>query len=164
MEPIQFSEEQKRALTEFTNACNALKNRVAALNQEAEARLGGLAETTKQLAAATRRNKKIMKVVLISFAIKLVITGFLVAGWLALDRATDEIDSIQNNQGSQLCALYTVFINADTPEGRKLAEKRGDDMQQRDRAFAQIRESYQELGCAPELYPNGTLPKNARFN
>jgi hypothetical protein len=57
----------------------------------------------------------------------------------------NEVVRIQHD--SALCPLYQIFINADTPAARAAAEKRGDDMEQRDRSFATIRQSYAALNC-----------------
>lgn len=56
-----------------------------------------------------------------------------------------EVVSVQHD--SALCPLYELFINSDTPEARERARQRGDNLEDRAKAFEIIRDSYRALNC-----------------
>lgn len=54
---------------------------------------------------------------------------------------------VDTQQNYALCPLYQLFLNSDTAAGREAAIRRGDDIAERAKAFAVIRQSYTALNC-----------------
>jgi hypothetical protein len=104
-----------------------------------------------------RKQRRIITAVLISFLMDIVVTVLIAVGAANLSNTQNSVKDLQGNQGDQLCSLYTIFINADTPAQKKVAEKSGQDLKYRRVAFDQIRESYRKLDCEPPLNANGDL-------
>lgn len=91
------------------------------------------------------RSGKLTRFIVIGLVV--VVVAVLGVGAVAIFNVTklNEVVTIQHD--SALCPLYQLFLNSDTPTARAAAERRGDDLVQRDKAFLTIRQSYTALNC-----------------
>lgn len=151
---------KREALAEFTTACEALIDRIRCVSAQVEAELATVKGRTDWLIQRAKRLRFGMRIL---YGLSALVTAAAIA--LAAIAATmahtqsdlQKSDRLQTD--SALCPLYSVFINADTPQARERAERQGTGGEARADAFAQIRESYTVLGCMPHLNPDGTLPR-----
>lgn len=98
--------------------------------------------------AKLTQSGKLTRMIVVVLAIVLV--GVLSVGAVQFINVRTLNNVVTVQRDSALCPLYQLFLNSDTPAGRAAAERRGDDLVQRDKAFLTIRQSYTALNCQAE--------------
>lgn len=112
--------------------------------QEAANLRDELADLMK-IQADLKRNQRMQQRILVAIGIIIIlVVGLSVTQVYSLAKLNSVV-TVQHD--SALCPLYKLFINSDTPQAAAAAEKRGDDMAERAKAFATIRISYAALKC-----------------
>lgn len=130
-----MTEDQDQRIAELTDAAEEIVNSVNALNRETGGQL-------IDLAVRAKRNRAMIIALIISLALDVFLTVFMI-------HLTVRVDDAQKLTKTQvLCPLYQQFVNADTPQARAFAIKTGQDIKARDTAFRVIHHSYDVLGCA----------------
>lgn len=130
-----MTEERDTRIAELTQAAEQIADGVNALNRETGGQL-------VSLAVRARRNRIMIWGLVASMALDVLLTIFMV-------KLTYEVDEAQQLTRNQvLCPLYQQFVNADTPEARERARLAGQNLKDRDVAFAVIHKSYDALECA----------------
>lgn len=109
---------------------------------------GGTGDQLVTLAKAQQHNRRMIWALALSILLDVALTITMAIGLSFVNDLATKVDTAQQlTQTQVLCPLYQQFVNADTPAGRALAKKNGQDMKARDEAFRVIHNSYDVLGC-----------------
>lgn len=96
------------------------------------------------LVSLTRSGKLTRLLVIV---LTIVVVGMLSIGAVLFMNVKTINQVVTVQRDSALCPLYQIILKSDTPVNREIARKRGDDMVERDNAYATIRQSYTALNC-----------------
>lgn len=122
------------------------------LNQEVEELAGSSGKQFISLARTAKINRRLIWVAIVSVVIQLGIILTLVFVVIGVDRNNDRLDAVTTEQRKRaLCPLYGVFVDSQSPEGRKNAP----DKEKYDHAFEVINEGYAVLKCDQYLKESG---------
>ena len=100
-------------------------------------------------------NRRFIVTLALSFVLDFALTIVLAVVANNQMTSTDRLDELTSQLNAEvttqkvlaLCPLYQLFINADIPQARESAGARGDNLEDRDKAFAVIHQSYDALRC-----------------
>lgn len=139
-----ISDEEAKSLE---RVANEIKDMVQGLRDDIQR-----AETVRDDLAKVTRSGRITRMMVIAISVilglVLILGSIQVLTQAKLNNVVAQLnDVVRVQHDSALCPLYQIFIKADTPAARDAAARRGDDLIERDKAFATIRESYTALNC-----------------
>jgi hypothetical protein len=118
-----------------------LVNSIERLNSES-------ADHFDRLASMYKRNRRLMRLVMIGLVLDILLTIFLSVAFYSLNTLTDRVDFSQTVTRRQvLCPLYMTFLQARSAQARTNFP-RGPVVY--DQLFAQLEKSYQVLNCKGE--------------
>lgn len=128
-------------IQELTRLAAELLNKIDTL-------ASGTGDQMVELAKSTKRNRMLIWILWVGFALDIMLTVAMAIGGVALVNVTDQVNSQQElTRKEVLCPLYQIFVNSDTPAARERAKAAGQDMKARDEAFKEIKRSYTVLKC-----------------
>lgn len=136
-----MTENEERSLNELTAAARTLSTSLTELNRDA-------ADKIIVLMRLGRSNRRMIVALALSFTFDMILTVLLAFGFVQIGETQSQIQDVRTvERRDALCPLYEQFVNADTPKGRELAKRNGQDLERRDEAFRVIRRGFDALQC-----------------
>lgn len=138
--------DRERAIAELTAHAKVLVDGVNRLTDETGDAVVGLARRG-------RNNRRLIWALGLSLLLDVVLTLILGLTVHSVDKNAERIDHLSGTVKTQVCAMFQIFENANTPAAREAARVRGDDLAQRDSAYMIIHNGYVSLDCSAVVQP-----------
>lgn len=124
-------------LAQVATLAKALANELETLGVDTGGQIVALSRTA-------RTNRRLIWMTVGGFALDIALTVAVAVGAIQVGSLTHRLDVAQTTQRQKaLCPLYQVFLDSESPAGRKAAP----DPVQYDHAFKVIRDGYEVLEC-----------------
>lgn len=103
------------------------------------------------LAKQSKRDRRILRALIVSFVLNILLTVFVVIGLVQLQSLTSRLDAAQSTgRQNALCPLYQLFLDSRSDKARA-ASPQGPEAY--DNAFKIIQKGYDALECQEFIKP-----------
>lgn len=121
----------------------------ANLAEEVNELTDGTRKNVASLGTETKKTRKVMWLLVATFAVDVLLTVALTLGFVQMNGITDRLDNAQSEQRQRgLCPLYALFYDiTDTPEEREAGKKRSANPEKYDAQIKVIHDGYKNLKC-----------------